>query len=262
MPLGPQPPVIALCQLQMHWTIEENMTAMLDAVELARRRGAAICAFPELAVTGFHRQIVALAEPALIAPQIQRLQAACARHAIAVTVGAPTFGTDGERFNSHLFIDERGELVAVVSKVGLTAPEATFFDAGQGRPIARLQGLRCSAVICREIEDHALIETQLPPGSVDLIFWPGQMRPDPDQPVTDPPAHVVQAQHWACSSGAHFVQANWPNALNRPEESAGTGRSAVIAPSGELLFRLPAQASGVALFTLGERRFDWHPRPV
>jgi len=262
MPAEPLPPVIALCQLYMHWTIEENMAAMLDALNLAHRHGAGICAFPELAVTGFHRQIVALAEPALIAPQIKRLQAACARHAIAMAVGAPTFGAAGARFNSHLFIDERGELVAVVSKVGLTVPEATFFSAGQGRPVSRLQGLRCSAVICREIEDRTLIEAQLPPGSVDLVFWPGQMRPAPDQPVTDPPAHVVQAQQWARTSGAHFVQANWPNALNRPEESAGTGRSAVIAPCGELLFRLPAQASGVALFRLGERSFDWHPRPI
>lgn len=262
MTAEPAPPVIAICQLHMHWTIEGNMAAMLGALELAHRHGAAICAYSELAVTGFHRQIVALAEPALIAPQIRRLRAACARHAMAMAVGAPTFGAGGERLNSHLFIDERGALVGVVSKIGLTAPEATFFKAGQGRAVSRLQGLRCSAVICREIEDRKLIEAQLPPGSVDLVFWPGQMRPDPDLPVTDPPAHVVQAQQRARSSGAHFVQTNWPNALNRPEESAGTGHSAVIAPCGELLFRLPAQASGVALFALGARSFDWHPMPA
>ena len=83
------------------------------------------------------------------------------------------------------------------------------------------------------------------------------MRTDPDKPPIDPPEHVTQAQRLAKSVGACIVQANWPNALHRPEECEHTGRSAVIAPDGELLFRLPAQAPGVAVFDLGARRFDW-----
>ncbi len=259
-PNSPSNPRIAIGQLRMHWTIEANMASMLDAIGLAQRRGAGICTFPELAVTGFHREIVALAKPDLVAPQVRRIQELCASRAIAVAVGAPTFGDEGARFNSHLFIDERGELVSEVRKAGLTAPEATFFQAGAERPVAVLQGLRCSAVICREIEDQEQLREQLPAGSIDLILWPGQMRPDPDKPVTDPPEHVVQAQQLAQALKAHVIQANWPNALNRPAESEHTGHSAVIAPTGELLFRLPEQASGVAVFSLGATDFEWHPR--
>jgi hypothetical protein len=54
------------------------------------------------------------------------------------------------------------------------------------------------------------------------------------------------------------VQTNWPNALNRPEESVDGGGSTVSSPEGEMLFRLPMQASGVAVFTLGDRHFEWH----
>jgi hypothetical protein len=57
------------------------------------------------------------------------------------------------------------------------------------------------------------------------------------------------------------VQTIWPNALNRPEESARTGHSACIAPDGELLFRLPMQGYGVGVFTLGDRHYRWHPVP-
>jgi len=232
---------------------------IVAALALAAEQGAVIAVFPELALTGFHREIVALAMPGLVAPQVQRLQEICARLSIAVAVGAPTFANEHTKFNSHLLIDEAGELVAVVSKIGLTAPEATFFSPGTNRPVALLQGLRCSAIICREVEDDELVREQLSPGSVDLVFWPGQMRPDPDKPVVDPPEHVAQAQRLAQALGAYVVQANWPNALNRPEESENAGHSAVIAPSGELLFRLPKQAAGLAVFSLGEDGYEWYP---
>lgn len=66
-----------------------------------------------------------------------------------------------------------------------------------------------------------------------------------------------RAQGLARDVRAHVVQANWPNALNRPEESAHTGHSVCIAPTGEILFRLPEQGFGVGVFTLGEREYVW-----
>ncbi|MBC7601203.1 MAG: carbon-nitrogen hydrolase family protein [Ramlibacter sp.] len=258
-PHPPHPPRIAIGQLRMHWTIEENMQSIQNAIVLAHSRGASICSFPELAITGFHRRIVEHAFPEKIAPEVERLKETCAQLNVAVAVGAPTF-EGATRFNSHLLIDQQGQLVQAVRKNGLTAPEATFFTAGTARPSATLHGVRCTAVICREIEDEEEVMAQLEPGSVNLVFWPGQMRPDPDKPPQDPPAHVVQAQNLARRLRAFVVQANWPNALNRPEESANTGRSAVISDTGELVFRLPEQEPGVAVFTLGERTHEWHPQ--
>ncbi|MFM2399517.1 MAG: hypothetical protein RL341_1674 [Pseudomonadota bacterium] len=253
---------IAIGQLRMYWTIEENMHAIMQAMTLAHARGAQLCTFAELAVTGFHRQITALAHPELIGPQIERLQERCAQLNMALAIGAPTFAEAGAKLNSHFLINESGEIAAVIHKNGLTAPEATFFQAGADRPVAPLQGLRTTAVICREIEDAAHVCAQLPAGSVDLVLWPGQMRPDPEKPLTDPPAHVVHAQQLARALNAYIVQANWPNALNRPEESEHTGASAVIAPSGALMLRLPTQSAGVVVFSLGESSYEWHPQAV
>jgi predicted amidohydrolase len=44
---------IAIGQIQMSWTIEENCNAIERSMHLAHARGAAICVFPELAITGF-----------------------------------------------------------------------------------------------------------------------------------------------------------------------------------------------------------------
>ena len=235
------------------------MASIIDAIERAARSGATLCVFPELAITGFHRQIVTLAKNELIAPEVNRLREICARKSLSVAVGAPTFLDDGVPFNSCLLINELGVVGPAVSKIGLTAPEATFFQPGVHRPISTLGGLRCTAVICREIEDQDQVRSQLSPGMVDVLLWPGQMRPDPAKPMTDPPEHVVQAQQLARAMNAYVIQSNWPNALNRPEESDHTGRSAVIGPDGELLFRLPKQESGVGVFALGARTYEWHP---
>lgn len=252
-------PRVAIGQFRMAWTIEENMDAIAWCMRQAAAGSARICSFPELAVTGFHRQIVEHAMPRKVDGPLRRIAGLCQELGMAVAVGAPTF--DGDlRFNSHLLVDERGVVLDAVPKNGLTPAEATFFAHGRHRPVASLAGLACTAVICREIDDRDDVLRQVAPGSVDLVFWPGQMRPDPDKPPQDPPAHVCNAQALARELGAFVVQANWPNALNRPEQSAGSGRSAVIAPDGELLFRLPQEAPGVAVFALGAREFAWHPQ--
>ena len=250
---------IAIAQIAMRWTTPDNVASMRRAMNVAHARGAGLCGFSEMAVTGFHRQIAREATPQVVLPAIAGLREHAAALALGIAAGAPTFGDDGAIYNAHLLIDERGETAATIAKRGLTDPEATFFRRGTSRPVGGLQGLRCSAVICREVDDIDRVRAELPPGSVDLIFVPGALRQDPDKPRTDPPQYVRDIQRLAAATQAYVVQTNWPNALNRPEESVEGGGSCVAAPDGELLFRLPGQAAGVGVFTLGERHFEWHP---
>jgi predicted amidohydrolase len=188
---------------------------------------------------------------------VEQLRTQAAKLSLGIAVGTPTFSDDGSKFNSHLLIDENGHTSAEIAKRGLTDPESTFFARGSSRPVGRIQGVRCSAVICREVGDLELVSAQLPPGTVDLIFVAGALRQDPEKPRTDPPEYVRDIQRLASATKAYVVQTNWPNALNRPEESVEGGGSVVADPEGEVLFRLPSQAAGVAVFSLGERHFDW-----
>ena len=169
---------VAIAQPVMYWTGQENTQAVLEMIEAAAAAEAQLCVFPELAVTGFHCRITAVAKPELVAPWVASIQAACARHGIAVAVGAPTFGDDGLIDNSQVLIDEAGRIAAVVAKKGLTGPEATFFARGSARPVALLHGCRCTAVICREIEDADEIYPQWAGQGPDIIFWSGLMSPD------------------------------------------------------------------------------------
>jgi predicted amidohydrolase len=254
---------LAIAQIAMHWTLADNVRAMKSALHIARREGAALCAFSELALTGFHRRIVEWARPEVSQPALAEVRAEAKALGVAAVLGAPTYRSDEARLNSHLFIDPTGAVVGTVSKIGLTEPEATFFAAGIERPVVPLLGRRCTAVLCREIEDLDTVVPALAPARPEWIFWPGLMSPDRTRALTaaeqGTPEFIAQAQALAKALGAFVFQTNWPNALNRPEESVNLGGSACIDPEGRLLFRLPQDQSGLGVFDLGASQFDWHP---
>lgn len=252
-----EPLRIAIGQPAMHWSTADNMAAILRMTEQAAAEGVQLCVFPELAVTGFHRKIAALAQPALVDPWLEAMGATCARRGIAVALGAPTFGDDGRIFNSHLYFDAHGRRVGAVDKSGLTPAEATFFAPGAARSVLSLLGRRCTSVICREVEDLPQLAAQLVDRPVQLVLWPGAMRPAVDGSQADPERHFKHAAALARHFATHVVQANWPNALNYPEESAQMGNSVVIDPHGRELIRLPQAQAGMAVFALGEHGFTW-----
>lgn len=244
----------------MRWTCEENAAAILSAIHLAADRGASICVFPELGITGFHRKIASQAIPASVATALGAIRAACAERSVAVAVGAPSFGEGGQIFNSHIHVNELGEIVAVSPKNGLTPSESTFFTSGVVRPISTLAGLSCASVLCREVEDIDPLMGQLPKGRTDIIFWPSLVgRPPAIPPDPDEINYLPLAQAIAMQANSYVVQSNWPNSLNYPEEGTHAGESVVVAPNGEILLTLPRAEAGVALFVLGERSFEWLP---
>ncbi len=241
----------------MHWTGDENTASIVAWVQRAAAAGADAVLFPELAITGIHRRIAEAAQPALVDGQLAQVRASCARYGIAASVGAPTFNADGSICIAQHFFDRRGQLAGVAHKQGLTAPEATFFVPGRDRSTFSWLGRKWSAVICRECEDADAIAAQWradPPG---VVLWPGGMRPDPDKPRVEPPEYVAQMQAFAQRFAVHVVMVNWPNALNRPEESTESGGSVVIAPDGKALLTLPKAQAGMAVFELGQATAEW-----
>jgi len=244
----------------MRWTCEENTAAILSSIHLAADRGANICVFPELGVTGFHRKIASQAIPSSVNTALSAIQATCAVRSVAVAVGAPSFDGQGQIFNSHIHINELGEIVAVSPKNGLTPSEATFFASGSVRPISTLAGLSCASVLCREVEDVEPLKCQLPKGRTDIIFWPSLVgRPPANPPDPDEINYLPLAQAIAMQANSFVVQSNWPNSLNYPEEGTHAGESVVVAPDGNILLTLPRAQAGVAVFLLGESAFEWLP---
>lgn len=262
MTLPDLPRRLAIAQMAMAWTTADNTRSVLQQLGLAAQAGAALVVFPELAITGFHREIRREAQPAPVAAALAQVAAACAQHRIAAAVGAPAWIPGEPRpLNVHVLIDAHGQVQAQVAKIGLTPSEATFFAPGTApRPVATLAGWRCSSVLCREVEDDQALAAQLPPGRADLLLWPSLVGHDPALMAAHGwPDYLPLARAVARHSTAWLVQCNWPWALNTPE-SRHAGESAVIGPDGQLRLRLPRDAAGLAVFDLGDTRLDWLPQ--
>jgi omega-amidase len=247
---------IAIVQPTMFWTTDENTAEIVRSLELAAKHHADVCVFPELAVTGFHRQIRREAQREIVEDALFRIRERCATLGIAAVVGTPSFDDSSNIYNSVEFIDTNGVTCATIEKSGITTVEATFFAIGERRPIVNFLGRRCTAILCREANDVEEFKTQIAATSVDIIFWPGIMRPDPEKP-DQPEHHIRDAALLAQHTGAYIVQSNWPMSLNYPEESRDSGHSVVISPRGEIMFRLPKAQAGIGVFDLGALEFHW-----
>ena len=266
--MTPEPKTLrlAVAQQTMEWTTERNVAHIVAAIARAAEQGAQLCLFPELALTGFHRQIREQAKPEVVAPALQQVRAACRDARIASLIGLPTFAADGAVLNSYAFVDAEGDVGATVHKNGLTAAELTFFAAGTDRPLTRFAGRNCTTVMCREIEDVDAIAAQLAAEPVQLVFWPSIVGHPPGT-IAEPEREVQdlgyrqRAGEFARRFNAHLVQCNWPHALNTPERSH-QGQSKAYAPDGEILLTLPRDEAGVAVFDLGARDFHWTPLPA
>lgn len=262
-------PRLAIAQLRVHWTLEANLAALRQALAQAADAGARLVLFGELALTGYHREIAREADPERVQAGLRQLQADCARLRVAAAVGTPTWPSAGGRpCNSLVLIDEWGQQAATVHKDGLTFVETLFFQPGSGRPVATLAGLRCTAVLCREVEETALLHGQLQGLGVDLVLWPSLCRMgDEAGPLAGcagpqaEPDYLGLARGLARHSGATWLQCNAPNAPNTPA-LRGQGGSVVVRPDGQLAFALPLDQPGLALFELGQDRFDWLPQPA
>jgi sugar phosphate isomerase/epimerase len=117
-----------------------------------------------------------------------------------------------------------------------------------------LQGLDCSAVICREVADLDAVVKELPTGTVDLIFVPGALRQDPDRPRTEPPEYVRDIQRLAAATEAFVVHTNWPNALNRPEESVEAAAARSLRRAARYCFACRARLAAWACSTSANHR--------
>lgn len=247
---------LAVAQLPMTWTVAGNLQSILLALEQAARSGARLCVLPELALSGFHRDIAAQSTRARILPALAEVQAACARLGLAAALGLPWTEADGRCFNRMAFIGACGQWLGHVDKQGLTESEALFFTPGpQSRSVIGLAGLRCSAVLCREVEDVDALAPELRRQEVDLLLWPSYIAWPPLAPHQAPdygPAAALMARQCAAS----VLQCNWPHALNDPA-TRGMGGSRWIDSNGRVRAQAPLDHSGLAI--LHEDRFDWQP---
>ena len=240
---------IAIVQMPMAWTLEENTRSILDHLAQASALGADVALFPECATTGFHRQVPGQTSRGAIQHAIDRVRVECSALGLPAVFGTPFYPADDESppWNAAVVVDAGGEVGAVCPKVGLTQSEHLFFQAGSARPTFTLGPASCAVLLCREVRDAEDARSAL--RGARVVFWPGAIAWD--SPATDPENVVTREIASACARtlGAYLVQCNWPISLNNPAVR-GMGGSLVISPAGEIVHECPLDEPGISVVTL------------
>jgi omega-amidase len=243
---------IAIAQLPMHPTPDENTRCVLDYLAQAKRLEADLVLFPECAITGYHRGVPGQISRRLVRGSLERIQAQCAALELPAIAGTPFFPTSEAAvvWNAAVAIDACGKIRAICAKAGLTESERRYFHPGDLRTVFTLGSFSCSVLLCREVRDAERLRDEL--GGVQLLFWPGVIAwgtrgAHPENVITR-----EIAQECARTLGAHLIQCNWASSLNQPV-LRGMGGSMVLSPAGAILFECPLDEAGISLVELPER---------
>lgn len=248
--------LVATAQMEMKWTVEENHSSMMAIIERAAKFGAGMVLFPELSITGFHREIVNEAGKLQEDPQwVEAIRSSCSDNSVFAWIGLPTF-EDELIYNSYVLVGPDGELVSEVRKEGLTESEKTLFSSGNERPTSEIEGCNFTAVMCREVADLDHLNSQLCQSELNGIVWPGFLSHGLDEAVANREGTAEQAAKVAKSLGCEIVQCNWANSLNKPE-MVNLGGSVYLNNLGEVVWRCPEGISGIGFVDLTSSECRW-----
>lgn len=249
---------IALAQLNYHiGNFEGNLQKMLQAVEEARRQGADLICFGELAVCGYPpRDFLEFAD------FIRRCQASVralceASHGIGIVVGAPTKNPAVEGkdlYNSAYFLYE-GEVVGVQHKALLPTydifDEYRYFEpAREFRPI-EFKGYKIALTICEDIWN---VGNDNPLYTICPLDEMRPYRPDIILNLSASPFHHGRAQE-----RLHVIRVNverygipmfYVNHVGAQTDLIFDGGSVVMSPDGQVYDEMPYFEEAVRIYEL------------
>ncbi len=125
------------------YDVAANASTHADVVRAARAR---VVVFPEMSLTGYHLDAVAVAlDDVALAPLIE----ACGSTGALALAGAPIRDEAGQEFIATLRVDGAGVRVAY-RKTWVADREAARFVPGEGPTVLEVDGWRLGMGICRD----------------------------------------------------------------------------------------------------------------
>ncbi|MCG7497484.1 carbon-nitrogen hydrolase family protein [Vibrio sp. Of7-15] len=232
---------IGIVQMEMGWTIKDNLTTISHYIN--RLDTLDILIFPELALSGFHRNIKAESKEHLIQNALLKLCNLAKKHRTTLFLGAPKVAGLNV-FNSYLCISKTGQVIAQWDKTGLTASESQFFAKGGNRSALDLDGTRCTTLICREVEDVDWFLAQVRSYSPEIVVWPSYIHQSSND--KDLTGYFLSASEIAKELDALVIQCNWQYALN-DHDIRGLGGSRLFGTDGRCIFSMPMDQPAVSI---------------
>ena len=233
-----EPLTIAVAQpLSLSYDIEANARTHAETVRTADAR---VVVFPELSLTGYELDALAITPDD---PRLAPIVAACAETGAVALVGAPVQGEGDAVHIAMLAVDGTGARVAY-RKVWLGKVEALRFAPGPEPCVLEVDGWRLGLAICRDtgIHQHSADTAAL---GID-VYVAGVLEHAEEAHITDERARRIATEH-----GVWVAVASFAGSTGEGYEHAA-GQSAIWNPDGAIISRAGTEVGEIARATIGE----------
>lgn len=239
---------VAVAQMQVTpGNLDANLARALDLIAEAGAQSAELVVLPEMALAGLSARLPENAQP-IPGPATDRLAQAAADNGAWVVAGLPQANAGADPFNAAVVINPSGAIAAVYRKVFLYLQEAEGFEAGCEACLLDLGFARAGLTICYDYIFPEYIRRLALAGAQLLLHPTAWVDTQTGREWGYPSAEAYRAQCMvrALENQVFFASANVVGHYDEGGHLVGVGRSAVIAPWGEVLAEV-AQGEGVAV---------------
>ncbi|MGD8239223.1 MAG: carbon-nitrogen hydrolase family protein [Armatimonadota bacterium] len=233
--------------------VAANIRKGADLINEAAQQGADLACLPECFSTGLvYGRMSELAEP-LPGPTSAALQDAAAAGGLWVVAGMVE-QAGAEVYNTALIISPDGRLVDRYRKCYLYMQEAERFAHGDRACLRNLGFVKAGITICYDYVFPEYMRELVVRGARLLVHPTAWVDTESCRTWRYPAAEAYRAQGMvrALENGVYFMSANHCGSYDSAGLLQGVGRSAIIAPWGEVLAEVE-DGEGVAV---AEAEFD------
>lgn len=224
--------------------VEANLAEHVRLARMAAEQQAEIVVFPELSLTGYEielaRQLVFEQNDPRLAPLmglgLTIIAGAPVRIGDRLHIGAFIIPPDGE---VAVYTKQRMGAFSAAARVDGDVPpaEATVFEPGDANPLVLFGGNTAAVAVCADVGRPAHAQAAADRGAKTYLASMFVIPSEYDR-------EAATLQSYAVRHSMAVVFANYGGPTGG---LASAGRSAIWSPMGELLVRLEATGSGVAV---------------
>ena len=228
--------------------VERNLSEHLQLADAAASEGAQLLLFPELSLTGYELGHAKASAFSAVDARLDPLRSLARQRSITLVVGAPIHLPRGLHIGAFIIPPMGDVLIYTKQRLGAFAPTAqvdgivppredSVFSPGECNPPIDIGGQRAALAICADIGDPSHAARAAQRGAhiylASMFVIPSDF--DSDEPrlagYAREHAMVVAMSNYGAPSGG----------------LSAAGRSSIWSERGELLVRLGAAGSGIAV---------------
>jgi predicted amidohydrolase len=228
--------------------IRANLERHRYFIDRLSREGVDFVGFPELSINGY-RFSPTMTWLSATGPELQTLRQAAVEKHVYVGAGFAEEDAGGKRWNTHVVIDPRGEIIGRHRKIWLTK-EKDFVETGSTHEVFDVKGMKMGMVICADGTDRKNLQALVDQGA-QLIYGPHANTTGGTTagwyrfraPWSGPQGWIAEMKVFAAlHNHAGLFNPEW-NAPATADTNSGWASGAwIIGPDGETRAQMPVSA--------------------